>query len=287
MFWALTRYMLAGCADFRDTDLSFVLHSPPLPDVRAGRYRLISKERQNVAGEFLYRLSHPLGEHVIETGKRLDTPVACVTFDVSSHPTRLAAVEELRGKAGWLTLQHLTIHSFEEEEHLLFSAVDSDGHPVDQETCERLFRCDGRAGPAPASADDLRGLLDRNAEKHRRAALNRSLEANSRFFREERERLERWAEDMVLAAEKELADTKAQIRDLQRQARQVETTQDELGIQTKIRDLQKKQRRQRQRIFDVEDEIIEKRDQLIAGLERRMQQRSEAETLFTIAWAVV
>ena len=54
-----------------------------------------------------------------------------------------------------------------------------------------------------------------------------------------------------------------------------------------LRDLQRKQRRQRQRIFDVEDEIIEKRDELIGALERRMQQRTELETLFTIAWEVV
>ena len=44
--------------------------------------------------------------------------------------------------------------------------------------------------------------------------------------------------------------------------------------------------RQRQEIFKAEDEIIEKRDQLIDSLERRLAQRAEAETLFTIRWAV-
>ena len=45
-------------------------------------------------------------------------------------------------------------------------------------------------------------------------------------------------------------------------------------------------RRQRQRIFDVEDEIIAKRDQLIASLEKRLSQRTSVEHLFTIRWAV-
>ena len=57
-------------------------------------------------------------------------------------------------------------------------------------------------------------------------------------------------------------------------------------IQEKIQKLERQQRRQRQEIFKAEDEIIEKRDQLIDSLERRLAQRTETETLFTIRWAV-
>ncbi len=49
---------------------------------------------------------------------------------------------------------------------------------------------------------------------------------------------------------------------------------------------ERQQRRQRQDIFRVEDEIMAKRDQLIDSLERRLAQRTETETLFTIRWAV-
>jgi len=287
MFWSLTRFVLSEMARFDDSELCFDLRRSPLPDVRTGRYHLISKDRENVPGEFLYRISHPLGEHVIETGKELHTPEARVIFDVTQHPTRLSVVEDMKGKSGWLTLQRLTVHSFEEEEYLLFSALDDQGNPLDQETCERLFRCEGKVADPLPFPSGLSQILARNAQQHVRATLNCSLEQNNRFFAEERDRLERWAEDLVLAAEKELKDTKEQIKLLQRQARQVETAQEQLSLQERIQELQRKQRRQRQRIFDVEDEIIEKRDQLISGLERRMKQRSSAETLFTIAWQVV
>ena len=59
------------------------------------------------------------------------------------------------------------------------------------------------------------------------------------------------------------------------------------AIQRQIRDLERLQRRQRQQIFNVEDEIIEKRDQLIDTLERRMHQHTETSRLFTIRWQVV
>jgi hypothetical protein len=37
----------------------------------------------------------------------------------------------------------------------------------------------------------------------------------------------------------------------------------------------------------VEDEIIDKRDSLIDSLEKRLTQKTETQTLFTIEWAVV
>lgn len=146
---------------------------------------MISKDGENVTGEFLYRLGHPLGEFVIQAGKDYPTPVAKVMFDISGHDARISVV------------------------------------------------------------------------------------------------------DMVMAAEKELRDTKEQIKALNRQARQATTVEEQYQLQEKIKALEKKKRRQRQRIFDVEDEIMEKRDSLINALEKRMQQRTESNLLFTVRWEVV
>ena len=46
-------------------------------------------------------------------------------------------------------------------------------------------------------------------------------------------------------------------------------------------------RRLRQQIFEIEDEIAEKRDTLIDALEKRMHQRTAVVPLFTIRWRVV
>ncbi len=93
---------------------------------------------------------------------------------------------------------------------------------------------------------------------------------------------------MVVAAEKELADTKAAdqgrpspgpVGDHARRAERTPAKAD--------RELEKKQRKQRQQIFEVEDQIAEKRDQLIDGLQRRMSQKTKSTPLFTIQWRVV
>ena len=155
---------------------------------------------------------------------------------------------------------------------------------------EKLFGCAGRTthdgdgeGAIPAG---VMQRLDRESRRHAQATISRSLEQNATHFNEAREKLERWADDMLLSAEKALLDTKEQIKALRRQARQANTLNEQREIQEKIRMLERRQRRQRQEIFKAEDEIIEKRDQLIDSLESRLAQRIETETLFTIRWAV-
>lgn len=59
------------------------------------------------------------------------------------------------------------------------------------------------------------------------------------------------------------------------------------SIQSKLQDLEKSKRRLRQRIFEVEDEILEKRDDMIAEIESRLQQEVEMVGIFTIHWSVV
>jgi hypothetical protein len=286
MFWALTGFELTKSAAFDDEGLSFDLKESPITAARPGHYLMISKGRANTPGDFLYRLSHPLGEHVINQGRGHPCPVAQVCFDITSHPTKVSVVDALKGKSGWLHLQHLRIDSIDREESLLFSAFDDSGADLDQETCLKLFTVGGIAVPA-SEADAVTGKrLKAEAERHVQATIARSLETNNKHFGAARDHLDQWAEDMELAAQKELEDTKRQIRDLQRRSRQAPTVEEQHQMQEQIASLEKSKRRLRQRIFEIEDEIFAKRDALVAALEKRMEQKTEITPLFTIRWKV-
>lgn len=296
-FWDLTRFMLAERARFDQAELAFDLDRPPRDDIARGRYHLISKSQPRTGSDgggdgaeepsrFLYRLSHPLGEHVVGRAKAIETPAVEIRFDVTHHPTKLTVVEALRGRRGYLTLTRLTVDSYDREEYLLFSGFEDDGAALDQEAMEKIFLCAGSVHGEIALAETIGQRLEAEAERHAKATVSRSLEQNSRHFHDAREKLEKWADDMVLAAEKALGDTKEQIKALRRQARQAVTLAEQHEIQEKIQKLERQQRRQRQEIFKAEDEIMDKRDQFIDSLERRLAQRTETETLFTIRWAV-
>lgn len=292
-FWDLTKFILDDRAGFDDASLAFDLFEPPTDEIEPGRYHLISRTGRQIDDDsdepnrFLYRMSHPLGEHVLAAGKAIKTPAAEVTFDVSNHPTRISVVEGLKGKSGYLTLVRLSVESYEREEYLLFSGFDDEGKALDQETMEKLFSCGGNVGDLADIPPAVAERLASDSDRHAKATLSRSLEENNKHFNEARERLEKWADDMVISAEKELRDTKEQIKVQRRLARQAVTLEEQHQIQEKIRSLEARQRKQRQAIFDVEDEIMKKRDELIDKLEERLAQKTETETLFTIRWRVV
>ena len=104
---------------------------------------------------------------------------------------------------------------------------------------------------------------------------------------EARDQLDKWSDDMEVAAQKELDDTKRRIRDLQRRSRQAPTMVEQFQLQEEIAKFERKKRGLRERIFDLEDEICDRRDRLVEALEQRMRQKTTIEPIFTIRWRVV
>ena len=294
-FWGLTRYMLTANAHFDEQQLSFELTQPPSTEFASGRYHLISKSRPQHDDAFanapphgqLYRLSHPLGEYVLSHAKTLATPSARLVFDSTRHPTHIHVVEALRGKQGFLILTRVCVESYEKEEYLLFSGFEDAGASLEHETMAKLFLCSAQSSGDIefTQADSQR--LQAEAQQHIKGTLSQSLEANSVHFHQAREKLEQWADDQVLSSEKALLDTKEQIKILRRTSRQAETLQAAHAVQQQLQKLEKLQSQQRREIFNIEDQIRDRRDALVAALERRLTQSTQVETLFSIRWAVI
>jgi len=284
LFWRLTHHVLDGSARFDDQSLSFDLESSPAAVAPAGRYHLIRKGLPVPDDGHIYRLGHPLGEYVLDSARRYDTPTEELAFELGGASQRIAALEQLPCRSGWLELNLLELESFQLEEHLVFSAQADDGSWLDAEACQRLLELPGRSTGQRAEPSGVPAKFDANVRRQIDAALAKALEENNTYFQAEREKLDQWAEDQLLAAEQSLHDTKAQLKDAKRRARAASTVDEQASIQEQIKTLERQQRRQRQEIFDVEDEIESKRDALIAALERRLNQSSHSVPLFRIRW---
>ena len=289
-FWLTTKHQLSNCAKFNDTNYRFKLKQQPIyqkvsVESPKGDYELIQKGTEPSEHHHIYRMNHPLGEYVLDTAKALNSNHHTLEFDYSNHPTKISAVETLKGKSGVLVLNKLSIDSFQKQEYLIFTAVGDDNQVIDQEICEKLFSCFGSVKQKNEAIynEKLINTQHRQVE----AKVSEVLEVNNQHFQDERERLEKWADDKVLGAEQALLDTKTKIRALKRESRLAPSIEEQKEIQEKIKQTEKKQRRQRQEIFDVEDEILEKRDELINALEKRLNQKTTTKELFTIRWQVV
>jgi hypothetical protein len=289
-FWLLTQHILSERATWDDSSLTFNLLKPPTPALVAGPHHLISKSdpRKNLSGSGqLYRLSHPLGEWVIDRGKNLVTHPASITFDISGHITKISLLKDLVGRSGYLRLTHLAIHSYEEEDYLLFSAFTDDGQSIDQETSEKLFSCSASVAPLTQIPEKHSERLIAESRRHIEATISKSLDRNNVHFKQACESIDRWADDIVLAAELKLQQAKAEIRALRTRMRQAETLEEQQQAQEDIRLAEKRKRKARREIDDIEEQTEEKRESLIACLESRLSQKTIPTELFTIHFSVI
>lgn len=282
MLWAVTQHELRQHANFDDEYLTFTLkRAPDGLDVPTGGYGIA----KNGLSEHRYRLGHPLAQHVIARARERNLNGAALVFDYSGWPAKAVNIEPLVGQSGILAARCLSFSGFDEQDHILLAAKTDDGRDVDPDIVRRLFempcrQADGEIGHARALLDPILAQREQDVIE----ALKRQ---NAQWFSEESRKLEKWAEDKVFAAEKELQDAKARILELKREARTAESPEQQHRIQTQIQELEKSKRRLRQRIFEVEDDIIEERDQMIADLEARLQQDISKQELFAVRWTVV
>ena len=296
-FWQLSRHIIADAADWYEEQLAFALKKALTANAPRGTYHLISRHRPGAvsasslpASHYLFRLSHPLGEYVVDRGRDLDTPEAELTFDLDAHPTRISQLEPLRGRSGYLRLHQLTIESFETERFLLVTGhLDDAGRPgssLDPETAERLLSCTCTRSEPTTIPGAHAERLDAECLRHREAVLSQSIERNNRYFRQATEQIDRWADDKIRAAEEQLAQIKAEIRALRGQARKAETLQEQHQLQEDIRRAEKRKRRARREIDDIEDDVENQRDQLISALEARLSQGRSELTHFTVRFRI-
>jgi len=282
----LTRYELGAHAEFLDGESAFRLKSSPFPDAASdiplGLYELPRR-----SGEaHLYRLGHPLAARLILQAKSRVLPVAEVAFNYAAHDARISILESILGCTGWLQVTGVTIEALDQaEDHLLFTAFTDENVALDYEQARRLFSLPAvisNTKPAVSPSSRL-AELSQSAQD----TLLRGISArNAAFFEAEAKKLDAWADDQIASAERALTDTKRHIRYLRNQASKAPDLDEQARLQTEIRDLERRQRKLRQEIFDVEDQILTQRDQLLEAIRGKLQQSVHSQPVFTVRWSL-
>lgn len=281
MLMALTEAELAGCAIFESG--GFVLRRLPAPDLRGvelGRYELPRR-----SGEaHLYRLGHPLAEWAIAQAKRRALEAACLVFDYDAYGKRISTLEPFRGKTGWLSVHRVSVAALgREEQHLVVAAVTADGVALEEGDPERLLRLPAEMKPEGLfGADD--GALQREVERRKRSLMQGISERNLGYFAQEVEKLDAWVDDLKLGLEREIKAIDLQIKETRRHAAVAATLEQKLVQQKAQRELEGKRSKLRRELFQRQDEVEARRNELIEQLEEQMQQKVTQELSFLIAW---
>jgi ERCC4-related helicase len=279
-----TEHELKDDAEFLG-DSAFKLNSIPFLD-KNGEIPLGLYELPRRSGEaHLYRLNHPLAEAVLARASSRELPLGNVVFDYSHHKGKVAALEDFKGKAGWLSLSIFTIEAMAQaEDYLLLAAVCDDGTVVHHRTAQRLLTVPGSLenSDLPLPPDQLNMIT--NSAK---ATIQREIsERNAQFFELEVGKLENWAEDLKLGLEREIKEMDRQIKEARRAAISAATLEEKLAGQKRIRELESKRGEKRRSLFDAQDNVDHRREQLIDEVEGKLGQKTRFHPLFTIRWRI-
>lgn len=281
--WSLMKFGLNGNASFDDAALCFYLNDDPTGlKLPTGPYTFNKKSES----EHIVRINHPLSNWIIKEIQNASLETKELVFNYQEFQGNVAALEPFIGKSGWLKLTRVVVKSFEVTDHLLFTAEDSDGNPLTDDQCRRLFTLPVTE-KGMADLDGYSEIIQKRYSKSKAELLEIIKLKDSEYFLAETEKLNKWAEDKVVASEKDLKDTKAKVKEINRVIKSETDTTKLLAYQKELRELQKKQRKQRQQIFDVEDEIERQRDAMISEIENRMQREVSEEELFSIKWQLI
>lgn len=285
MLMQLTRYELNGHADFR-SDASFYLHQPPLPsdEVPSGLYEL----PRRTGDAHLYRLAHPLAQHLIAQAKAHGLPPVVMTFDYLHAPNKISVLETLPVKQGWLQLTRLSVESLSQaEDRLLWVALTDDAQLLEDDIARRLFQLPGQViGPIPAG-DPPPPRLQTQMAIQEQAILQEIGQRNAQFFEDEIHKLEAWADDRKVALDQEIKEFDRRIQEARRAALAAVTLDQKLDAQKVVKALEKERSTKRRALFEAQDEIDAQRDEIIANTEERMAQNHTLTTLFTIRWRLL
>lgn len=296
--WQLTRSYFADYADFNDEDHFFIVH--PFVDNGAvswyrrfpGEYKMVSSDKRRSTklpdGMRPYRIGDPLAQYMLTGLKAESVPVSEVTLDYSNSPLNVAFIKQLVGKSGWLTVEQLTIDSFEKEDILLHTCITDKGETVPPDIVEYMLRLPGSEDPLNAELPEPIAAALADAISAQRAEITvANAQRNNNFFEEEMEKLDNWSEDVKAGLEKELRDLDAEIKLRKSESKKTSRLDEKVRLQRLIKDLEKRRSEKRLNLYQAQDDVDSKKEELLSKAEAMLAQKIEQTKLVTFHWKIV
>jgi len=288
LLWRLTAFYLAPFARFDASGHTFYLERDPFPasagkahSVHPGPYRM----GKNVEDANTYRVGHPLAQQVLQSCCAFPTPRVELRFNLTGSGKRIAVLESLPGRSGWLTCSRFTLNGFETEDHILLSGLLDNGQPLESSACKRLFDLEGEPGqPLLLDAPDA---LNAELSKEREQVLGELEKRNGKWLDSEIEKLDRFTEDLKFGLEQEIKDLDKEIREVRRESVASAGLENKLEHQRRLKELTAARNQRRKDLFIAQDEVEARREVLIVDTEAKLKQQQESTPLFTIRWSLV
>ena len=293
--WKTTQFFLSNKAQFQN-DYSFKLLENPFPNenIHSGPYMILKTNEHGRKSEIeipddtnIYRVGHKLAQRILQACKELETPAKEVVFDYTNSNTRIAYLEKFIGQSGWMKVQLLQVNSFELEEYFLMSCFTDEGEEIYPDMANRFFSLDASVKNNILMSKAIEETFKESLFSLKQNILNENALRNNNFFDVEIDKLDQWADDMKISLEKEIKDIDAEIKLKKIEAKKTLNLELKVKSQREIKELENKRSDKRKRLFQAQDEIDERKENLLSEIEQRLNQKIIETELFTIRWKII
>ena len=135
-------------------------------------------------------------------------------------------------------------------------------------------------------SDSERQRLGEITDRTKKAIQEEIAAKAGRFFDDEAQKLDHWAEDLRSGLEREIRELDQQIRNANRAKTSAKSLETKLEFLKQIKTLENERKEKRRTIYEAQDEIDQRRDALIAEIESRLGGQVEMKELFSIRFVV-
>lgn len=231
-----------------------------------------------------------LANDLVAQAKSRDLPVGTIAFDYSAYKAagglRFADLEPFCGASGWMKVSRLSLKSAGRTvEHLLVAASTDDGRVLDDRHLDRLFLLPAASWNEQALQPPQTSLhaLEMQARAEHLAEAGRE---NDRWLAEETEKLDRYADDLEIAAEEDIKRLGKEVKERRKALRASAgvTAQQKIEEQRAIKKLEAQ-------IDDLKMETYQRRkkvraevEELLDTIQASLALEPTVEAIFTARW---
>ena len=108
-----------------------------------------------------------------------------------------------------------------------------------------------------------------------------------KHFDEEVLKLDHWSDDLKQGLEREIKELDKEIREARKVAALAASLSEKLEAQKQIKTLENTRKEKRKRLYEAQDEIDSRRDELIGRIEGQLNQQRSVNQLFLVRWELI
>ena len=283
-FWNLALSVLADdIENVNEKNHTFDLVNKLADDIPTGKYILNKDSNQY----YQLRFGHPLGQYIISKASLVDTPDADIVFNLSAYKYKSALAEQYQGQSGESIIYRVSsFNKYDSEENIIACVVDSAGQPLPSQLVLKMLEL-----PVDTCVDcDMSGSdskFKENLDNQLSQYTDDIEKRTNEYVDYEINKYESWADDQLVPLRNEVIELSREHDALRRQIRKEHNAAQKIQLKKDEIAIEKKLNIKRAQLLSMEDEYMDKVDEMTERLQKAMKNNVETTVMFRFKWAIV